>query len=136
MNRQPSQFENRQRELKALENQLRQRELLHRKYVQNWLQNAYRCKNPQIYNSLIARLRWVLEADATEAMRQPDSFRPYCPEALSKSGDLYLLTQMDGVEICIDPNTLVTGMLIIGPQGGGKTMFLIHLCEELLRTQA
>jgi len=118
-----------------LENLLRKRELLHRKHIQNWLKNAHLCKNPRIYNSLVTRLRRALEEDDIEARRKPDSFRPYCPEALAKSGSLHLLTQMDGVKICIDPNTLVTGLAVIGPSGGGKTMFLVHLCEELLRVQ-
>lgn len=135
MSQQQSQFENRQRELAKLEKQAGSRELLHKKHIQNWLNNACLCKNPQIYNSLIARLRFALEEDETEARRKPDSFRPYCPESLSKSGELHILTQMDGVKICIDPNTLVTGLAIIGPPSSGKTMFLVHLCEELLRVQ-
>jgi len=135
MNQSPPQFENRQQELAALESQLGNRELLHREHVQNWVKNAYLCQNPRIYSSLIARIRRVLEEDEIEARRKPDSFRPYCPEALSKSGSLHLLTQTDDVKICIDPNTLVTGLAVIGPPSSGKTMFIVHLCEELLRVQ-
>ena len=131
----PAQFENRQQELATLENQLGKRELLHRKHIQNWVKNAYLCQSPRIYSSLIARLRRALEEDEVEARRKPDSFRPYCPESSSKSGELHILTQMDGVKICIDPNTLVTGLAVIGPPSSGKTMFLVHLCEELLRVQ-
>jgi len=133
MNQSPPQFENRPQELAALENLLRNRELLHPKRIQNWLNNAHLCQNPRIYSSLIARIRRVLEEDEIEARRKPDSFRPYCPEALSKSGSLHLLTQTDDVKICIDPNTLVTGLGIIGLQGSGKSWYLTHLCSELKR---
>ena len=135
MNQNISQNDNRDKELKALESQLRDKELLYRSDVSSWLKQAYLCKNPRIYTSLINRLRLVLDEYKTEVMRTGGVFMPHCPEALSEGGELHLLNQIDGVRICIDPDKLVTGMLVIGPSGGGKSMFLVHLCEELLRVQ-
>jgi len=40
---------------------------------------------------------------------------------------------MDHIPIYIDPNKLVTGLGIFGPQGGGKSRQIIHLCQELRR---
>jgi len=69
----------------------------------------------------------------TNARREPDPFRPYGPEALLKQGDLHLMDQMDGVPYMIDHNKLLTGVLIIGPQGSGKSRFIRHLIQEFLR---
>lgn len=121
------------KELGSLDQQLREKALIHRKDVQTLLRQASLSRNPRIYASLINRLKLILEAHNENAMRLADPFIPYCPASLSNSGELYLLTQMDGVKISIAPDTLVTGMLVIGPIGSGKTLFIIHLCEELLR---
>ena len=75
----------------------------------------------------------ILESNETECLRKPDEFRPYGPEQLLSQGDLYLMDQMDEVQFLIDPNKLITGMLILGPQGSGKSRFIIHLCNEISR---
>jgi hypothetical protein len=64
-------------------------------------------------------------------MRNPDEFRPYCPVSLCSSGNLYLITQVDGVKIIIDFNKLVTGLGIFGPQGSGKSYVITDLCAKI-----
>jgi hypothetical protein len=123
------------KELFQLERQLREKALIHRSDVQNLLRQASLSRNPRIYASIINRLKLILESHNENAMRLADPYIPYWPVSLSNSGELYILTQMDGVKISIDPDTLVTGMLVIGPTGSGKTLFIVHICEELLRVR-
>jgi len=123
------------KELLQFERQLREKALIHRSDVQNFLRQASLSRNKHIYDAIINRLKLILESHNENAMRLADPYIPYCPVSLSDSGQLYLLTQMDGVKISINPETLVTGMLVIGPTGSGKTLFIVHLCEELLRVR-
>jgi hypothetical protein len=123
------------KELLTIEKQVRDKGLIYRHDVQNLLRQASLSRNPRIYESIVNRLRLILESHNENAMRLADPYIPYCPVSLSNSGELYILTQMDGVKISIDPDTLVTGMLVIGPTGSGKSIFIVHLCEELLRVR-
>ena len=73
----------------------------------------------------------LLKTANTHEMRTPDEFRPYCPASLSRSGNLYLIDQMDGIPILINHNKLVTGLGIFGPQGSGKSYAIVDLCGKL-----
>jgi len=117
-------------ELLALENELRRREKLHDPYVQWLIEKAALCRDS---NSQWARdqLRMVLEADRIEDMRTGDAFRPLAPPQLLADGDLHLFDQVDGVRWNVPWSALPRGLLVTGPQGAGKTRFIIHLCKQL-----
>ena len=117
-------------ELLALENELRRREKLHDPYVQWLIEKAALCSDS---NRQWARdqLRMVLEADRIEDMRTGDAFRPLAPPQLLADGDLHLLDQVDGVPWKVPWTALPRGLLVTGPQGAGKTRFIIHLCKQL-----
>jgi polynucleotide 5'-kinase involved in rRNA processing len=129
----PSQSNNQRQEVEALEKELRDKALIFRPDVQRRLKTANSTYSQDIYDSAITRLHLILESHATECMRTSDPFRPYGPESLLSQGSLRLIDQMDEQEFRIDPNKLVTGMLVVGPQGSGKSRFIRHLCNELLR---
>lgn len=131
----PSEFDNQRRQLEPLEKEIREKALIFRKDFSGLLKVAMATYSQPVYDSLISRLRILLDAHATECMRTSDPFRPYGPEQLLSQGDLHLMDQMDGVRFSIDPDKLVTGMLIIGPQGSGKSRFIVHLCNETRRTK-
>ena len=131
----PSQSNNQRQKAEALEKELRDKALIFHPDVQRLLKTANNTYSQAIYDSVITRLHLILESHATECMRTSDPFRPYGPQSLLSQGSLRLINQMDEQEFLIDPNNLVTGMLIAGPQGSGKSRFIIHLCcNELLRT--
>lgn len=117
-------------ELLALENELRHREKLRDPYVQWLIEKAALCSDS---NRQWARdqLRMVLEADRIEDMRTGDAFRPLAPPQLLADGDLHLLDQVDGVPWKVPWTALPRGLLVTGPQGTGKTRFIIHLCKQL-----
>ena len=128
-----SQLDKYSKEIKAIEKELRTKELMRRPSVKNLLKTASSTFSQSIYDSTVSRLKLIIESNETECLRKPDEFRPYGPEQLLSQGDLYLMEQMDEVPFLIDPNKLITGLLILGPQGSGKSRFIIHLCNELLR---
>ncbi|MEN6307696.1 MAG: hypothetical protein ABFD91_08070 [Anaerohalosphaeraceae bacterium] len=125
------QYELNRRKLESLEKELRDKALIHQPTVQSLLQQAYKTWNEHIFDLALSRLSLILQTNNTHEMRTTDAFRPYCPLALSRSGKLHLLNQMDHIPIYIDPNKLVTGLGVFGPQGGGKSRQIIHLCQEL-----
>jgi len=114
-----------------IEAKLRSIGLIYHPRVKKLLKNAYRCKNPCIFDAILFRLELALKNHWLLTMRTPDAFRPYCPEVLSKAGDLHVVDQTDGVKIFDDHNKLVTGLGILGPQGGGKSCYILHLCEQI-----
>lgn len=129
----PSQSDKHGRELEAMREELRSKALLHEPVVQDLLKSAYSCWSPAIYESVAKRLRLIIDTYNTNAKHQPDPFRPYGPQQLLSQGTLYLLDQIDKVPFLIDPNKLITGMLVLGPQGAGKSRVIIHLCNEFSR---
>ncbi len=135
MKKTPIQSATHKKDLEDLRDELNKRKLINRRDVQGLLYSAYNCRSPRTQQSIMARLQLILDSYDKNARRQPDEFRPYGPESLLNKGKMHLMTQMDGVSFLIDPNKLVTGMLIIGPQGSGKSRLILHLVNELLRTK-
>lgn len=127
----PSQSVENRDEFKTLRSQLADRDLLYRPDVQRLLKNADQAWSHAIYSSLIERLKLILEEQITDGQRRPDAFRPYGPLQLLSQGRLHLLDQIDGTPFLIDPNKLTTGMIVLGPQGSGKSRFIRHLCKQL-----
>jgi len=118
------------REWLDLESEVRQRHLQHDPNVR-WLAEIAAPGNTR--NSLWARekIRIILEAERIQDMRTGDVFRPLAPRELLVQGDLHLCNQVDGVPWMIPANALTRGMLLTGPQGGGKTRLLIWICNQL-----
>lgn len=129
----PSQLEKQSQELKALEKELRAKALIFRSDVEGLLKTANATFSQAIYGSVTNRLRLILESHDTECLRKPDEYRPYGPEQRLSQGSMHLMDQMDEVPYNIDLNKLITGMLILGPQGSGKSRFITHLCNEFSR---
>ncbi|MFO8015115.1 MAG: hypothetical protein R6X20_17655 [Phycisphaerae bacterium] len=121
-------------ELLELEEQLRAGNLLEDPEVQRWMRiasfgtHAGRSRN-------IERLRALLQAQTVEAMRAPDAFRPYGPASLLAQGDLHLLDQMDGVPWLVSTDALLTGTVVAGAQGGGKTRLIVSLLRQLTQVR-
>ena len=131
----PSQLDKQSQELRALEKELRAKALLFRSDVEGLLKTANATFSQAIYDSVTSRLRLILELHETECLRKPDEFRPYGPKQLLSQGNLYLMEQMDSVPFLIDLNKLITGMLVLGPQGSGKSRFITQLCNEFSRVK-
>lgn len=131
----PSQLVKQSQELKAIEKELRGKALLFRPDVKGLLKTANATFSQAIYDSVTSRLRLILESHETECIRKPDEFRPYGPEQLLSQGDLHLMDQMDKVVFNIYANKLITGMLMLGPQGAGKSRLIIKLCNEFSRVK-
>lgn len=127
----PSQPDTHIKDLEDLREKLDTRKLIHRQDVQGLLKTAYNCRSQRTLQSITARLQMILESYDKNARRQPDEFRPFGPESLLNKGTMHLMTQMDNTPFLIDPNKLVTGMLIIGPQGSGKSRLICHIINEL-----
>ncbi len=127
-----SQHEKYSKEFKALEKEIRGKWIKHLPSdVKVLLKAANSTYSQRAYESVIARLQVILESHEDECMRKPDEFRPYGPEELLGQGDLHLLDQMDGVKFIINLHKLLTGLLLIGPQGSGKSRFIRSLCKQI-----
>ena len=131
----PSPCQHNSKMLEDLECELRQKELIHRRDIQGWLNTAHKTRNVSIYEFVIKRLTVALESENINSMRTYDPFRPHCPASLSKSGALHLIDQMDKLPIYCNPNKLVTGLGIFGPQGSGKSRLIVSLCQQIIRTE-
>lgn len=127
-----SQYESNKQDLLALEAELRTHGLIHLPSVQKYLKIAYNTFNEKIYELAIDRLQTALALYNTQEIRTPDSFRPYCPASLIQ-GIMHILDQIDGLAIQIDPHKFLTGLIIAGPQGQGKSRLIIQICKEFRR---
>jgi hypothetical protein len=116
--------------LLEIEQELRDRNLLYSPKVQSLMKVAALGTE---YNKRWARnkLERILEAERIMDMRTGDVFRPLAPPQLIGKGDLHLYNQVDGHEWRIPHNALTRGMLLTGPQGGGKTRLLIWIVKQL-----
>jgi len=117
-------------EMLRLERELRWRKLLHDPDVQWLVDKAVSCSGQ---NRQWARdqLRLMLEGNRIMDMRTADPYRPHGPPQLLSSGEIHLLDQVDGTAWKILRAALTRGLLVTGPQGGGKTRFIIWLCRQL-----
>jgi len=113
-----------------LENDIRRRYLQHDPAVR-WLMAI--AAPGKTSNSAWARqkLRAILADEFIEDMQTGNVFRPLVPRELLIQGDLHLFNQSDGTPWMVPTNSLVRGMLLTGPQGGGKTRFLVWICRQL-----
>jgi len=133
----PSQFDKQSQELRVIERELqgKGKKLLFRSDVKGLLKTANATFSQAIYDSVISRLHLILESHETECLRKPDKFRPYGPEQLLSQGDFHLMDQMDNVPYNIGANKFITGAIVIGPQGSGKSRLIIKLCNEFSRVK-
>lgn len=130
-----AQFEDQAKKLTAIEVRLRETQLIFNPEVKHLLKTANSTFSEMIFESVINRLELILESYETECRRKPDEFRPYGPEQLLSQGDLCLLYQINNVPFQIDLNKLLTGLLVVGPQGSGKSRLIRHLCKEFKRVK-
>ncbi len=127
-----SQFDDNNRKLLALEKEIRDKELIYHSDAQRYLTMAHQTCYEHIFQLAIRHLEDILKTYNENRMRMPDPFAPYCPDQLCASGWLYLIDQMDGNRISIDHNKLSTGLGVFGPQGCGKSCWLVHFCNQIL----
>ena len=113
-----------------LEDELRRRLLIFDPHVQ-WLLDKYACGSQSNEQWVREELQKMLEADRIMDMRTGSVFRPLAPSKLLQQGDLHLFNQVDGTPWKISRDALTRGVLLTGPQGGGKTRLLIWLCRQL-----
>jgi hypothetical protein len=118
-------------QLRQIEGELRDKKLIFRQDIQILLNVACHTRNPAILRSAVDRLKVVLDAYDIKAVRAPDAFRPHGPECLLSQGNVLLLIQQDGVKWFVPVDSLLTGVLVVGPQQSGKTRFIINLCREI-----
>lgn len=117
------------RELLEIENELRQRFLIHDPYVQ-WLVDKAAYASEESSQWAISQLRMILDAEEIEIHRTDDVYRPLGPIQLLDNGNLHLYNQVDGVPWRIPVDALTRGLILTGSQGGGKTRLLIHLLRQ------
>jgi hypothetical protein len=118
------------REFLRLLDELRRRNKLYDADVQ-WLVDGLEEWSDADRRWAFDRLQEILEADRKEDVRTGDEFRPPAPPQLLAAGDLHLLDQVDGAPWKAPWTAMPRGMLVTGPQGAGKTRFLVHLCRQL-----
>ena len=118
------------KQLLELEAELRKRYLLHDPAVQ-WLMQKAALASKEGSQWAIEKLKMILKAESIEDMRTANVFGPPAPEQLLSRGNLHLYNQANGIGWHIPINALTRGMLLTGPQGGGKSRFLIWLCHQL-----
>ncbi len=112
-----------------LESKLIDSGLVHNATVQNILFKLEHSRLPHIVESLLSRLKLILDQDDLESIRKPDLFRPLLPFSFSRLGPLLLTILMNYMKVFIDTDFLRTYLLLVGPPGSGKTYFLIHLLQ-------
>jgi hypothetical protein len=117
--------------LRQIEADLRNTNLIFRRDIQIELKRANNTRDQAILRSAVHRLEVALDAYEVQGKRAPDAFRPYGPESLLSQGNILLLVQQDGVEWRVPVDSLLTGVLLVGPQQSGKTRFIINLCREI-----
>lgn len=117
-------------ELAAMIATLKRRGLLAQPLVQ-WLVRSAVAGCAQNKPDARKRLTVMIEAIEQNDVRSDDAFRPLAPRNLLDSGSLHLFDQTNSSPWRIDPDVLTRGVLLCGPQGGGKSRFLVYLCKQL-----
>lgn len=118
--------------LLQIEEQLRGRHLLYEPEVQ-WLIEKAAFGSEDVSRWATEQLLIRLKAESVEDMRTGNVWGPLGPQQLLNCGNLHLYDQINGVAWKIPLNALTRGMLLTGPQGGGKSRFLIWLSMQLNR---
>jgi hypothetical protein len=113
-----------------LEAEIRLRNLQYDEVVQ-WLTQFATQGNDNNCQWARDKIRMILESDRIMDMRTGDVFRPLAPKQLLSQGNLHLFNQVDGMPWKIPIDALTRGMLLTGPQGSGKTRFLLCLGRQL-----
>ena len=117
-------------ELIKIEEELRIRHLLYEPEIQ-WLMEKASLGNENTSQWATEQLKARLDSESVEDRRTGNVWGPPGPQQLLNCGDLHLYDQMDGVPWKIKVNSLTRGMLLTGPQGGGKSRFLIWIGQQL-----
>lgn len=117
-------------ELLALENELRQRNLIYDPDVQ-WLIEKAAFSNDNNRQWARDKIKLILESERIQDKRSGNPFRPLAPPQLLSQGQLHLFNQVDGTAWMVPVDALTRGMLVTGPQGGGKTRLLIWIAKQL-----
>lgn len=117
-------------EFLKLEEEIRRRNLLYTSDIK-WLMDKAALGPEENILWVKQQLKMILESERIMDMRTGDVFRPLAPKELLSQGDLVLFNQVDGTPWKVPLDTLTRGMLLTGPQGGGKTRFLISICRQL-----
>ena len=125
------QFDDLQRQLPQLEDDVRKTNLIFRPDIQILVKVANYTHDLAILKSVVHRLQVALDAYKVQMRRAPDAFKPYGPLCLLNQGNVCLLIQQDGVKWLVPVDSLLTGILLVGPQQSGKTRFIINLCREI-----
>lgn len=112
--------------LHRIEDKLRERHLLYDDGV-HWLMEKAVFGN----DWAIEKLEMILNAESVEDFRTGNVWGPPGPQQLLSCGNLHLYNQLNGVAWKIPLNALTRGMLLTGPQGGGKSRFLIWIGKQL-----
>jgi len=114
----------------TIEEELRQRNLLYDPDIQ-WLVEKAASSNDKNRRWARAKLKLILESERILDKRSGNPFRPLAPPQLLSQGNLHLYNQVDGTAWLVPIDALTRGMLVTGPQGGGKTRLLIWICKQL-----
>ncbi|MFA6186346.1 MAG: hypothetical protein WC770_03920 [Phycisphaerae bacterium] len=114
------------KKLLEIEDKLRERHLLYDDGVR-WLMEKAVFGN----DWAIEKLEIILSAELVEDFRIGNVWGPPGPQQLLSCGNLHLYNQLNGVAWKIPLNALTRGMLLTGPQGGGKSRFLIWTGRQL-----
>ena len=118
--------------LLKIEDKLRARHLLYDAEVR-WLMEKAALGSDGASQWAIEKLLLRLDAESIQDMRTNNVWGPLAPPQLLCCGDLHLYDQTDGIAWKIPLNALTRGMLLTGPQGGGKSRFLIWTGRQLNR---
>ncbi len=118
-----------ERDFRRLLEELRRRNKLYDSDVQ-WLVDGLEEWSDADRRWAFDRLQEILEADRNEDARTGDEFRPLAPPQLLAAGDIHFLNQVDGSPWNGPWTAMPRGVLVTGPQGAGKSRFLVHLCKQ------
>ena len=117
------------KKLLEIEDKLRDRHLLYDDEV-CWLMEKAAFGSESASQWAIEKLEMILSAESVEDFRTGNVWGPPAPQQLLSCGNLHLYNQLNGIAWKIPLDALTRGMLLTGPQGGGKSRFLIWLCRQ------
>ncbi len=121
-------------ELDQIEKDLRETGLIYRPEIQELLRVAS-LGWPGTRAQARERLLAAIDACGKDAIRNPDAYRPYATAEMLNEGELHIINQVDNVEWYLQPDILLRGGVLIGPQMSGKTRLVVHLGKQLRQTR-